>query len=199
VIVSNTSHRKQLKNDGANKIYDRKGWLLLDIIHVNASIFYGAGTKWCVSTKHGDNILPTYLKYGVYYFIIDRQGEKYSVFIAWNGNELWMDSVYDDVLYGDEVDNIKTNIPNEVMETMYEDFKSKSEGKTLPNFTFFETLKKLTRFRCDNKSKYSGFNLNPDELECVIEAYIHNNSSILLLTMMSISITIRTIICKLKR
>ena len=198
-MVSNTSHRKQLKDDGAHKLYDSNGWLLLDIIGVGASIFYGSGTKWCVSTKKGHNILPHYLKYGVYYFIIDRYGEKYSVFIAWNGNELWMDSVCDDVLYGDVVNKIKNNIPNVVMDRMYDAFKSKSEGKTIPKFTLLRALKKLTIFRCDKKIKYSGFNFNLDELECIIEGYIVNKSPVMFLPMLIICISARRVICKLKK
>jgi hypothetical protein len=198
-VVSNTLHRKQLKDDGANKLYDSNGWLLLDIVGVGASTFYGSGTKWCVSTKKGYNILPNYLKYGAYYFIIDRQGEKYSVFIAWNGNELWMDSVCSDVLYGEVVNNIKNNIPNEVMDSMYGAFKSKSVGKTIPNFTLLRALKKLTTFRCDKNIKYSGFNFNLDELECIIEGYIDNRSPVILLPMLIICISTRIVICKLKK
>ena len=78
-------------------------------------------------------------------------------------------------------------------------FKSKSVGKTIPKFTLLRALKKLTTFRCDKNIKYSGFNFNLDELECIIEGYIDNRSPVILLPMLIICISTRIVICKLKK
>jgi len=61
---------KDVKHDGADKIFDRGGVTVYKIKTEAAAKFYGKGTKWCTAAEH-NNMFKTY----------DRQGPLYIIFI----------------------------------------------------------------------------------------------------------------------
>lgn len=65
---SKTQEKKQIKSEGAEKIYEDDSCIVLYIKSKQACVSYGAGTKWCITMErqsYYENILVQ-----MYYFIL---------------------------------------------------------------------------------------------------------------------------------
>lgn len=82
---SKTQQKQELKQEGAELVYDKDGWKVYKILTYDASKFYGKGTKWCISGNYngaesrGKHYFDDYKKKGVkdYYFIISPDDNKW--------------------------------------------------------------------------------------------------------------------------
>lgn len=62
---------RQLKS-GVDKIYEDSRWLVVVPKTYEASCHYGAGTKWCTTSKNTDSYFKTYTTNGVLFYILDK-------------------------------------------------------------------------------------------------------------------------------
>lgn len=71
------SQAKKIKKQGV-KLYDDDRWLVVIPLTHDASCYYGAGTRWCTTTKNNASYYNRYKESGELYYIIDKKGdEKY--------------------------------------------------------------------------------------------------------------------------
>lgn len=98
---------------GARLIYDKNGWKVYRITTYEAAVYYGRGTKWCITGNYagqkerGKEYFDSYIKDdnldGGYYFYIKNGTEKYCLLRSRNRKVLsiWDDS--DSVIQPDEI------------------------------------------------------------------------------------------------
>jgi hypothetical protein len=79
--VSKSQIQKEIKGEGAKLIYENDEYLLYEIYNHEASCYYGAGTKWCITRKNpnnpegGSQSLDRYTKEGAnFMFLIKKNG-----------------------------------------------------------------------------------------------------------------------------
>jgi hypothetical protein len=70
---------RELKS-GVDKIYEDSRWLVVVPKTYAASCHYGAGTKWCTTSKQTDNYFKTYTTNGVLYYILDKTRKQGSLY-----------------------------------------------------------------------------------------------------------------------
>ena len=71
------SQAKKIKKQGV-KLYNDDRWLVVVPLSHDASCYYGAGTRWCTTTKNNASYYNRYKESGELYYIIDKKGdEKY--------------------------------------------------------------------------------------------------------------------------
>ena len=81
---------KEVKNE-SNKIYEDDKYLIVEPYSHGASCYYGAGTKWCTTTKGDTRYFDKYSDEGSLYYIIDKKSNdgtwgKMALFVRSNGN-----------------------------------------------------------------------------------------------------------------
>jgi len=78
--ISNSQKRSSGKS-GAKLIYSDSDWKVYHITTYEASVYYGKGTKWCISgIEKGKEYFDDYHSNGIeFYFYINRSGEKYAL------------------------------------------------------------------------------------------------------------------------
>jgi hypothetical protein len=65
------SKERQLKS-GVDKIYEDSRWTVVVPKTYEASCHYGAGTKWCTTSRTTDSYFKTYTTNGVLFYILDK-------------------------------------------------------------------------------------------------------------------------------
>ena len=81
---------KEVKNE-SNKIYEDDKYLIVEPYSHGASCYYGAGTKWCTTTKNDTRYFDKYSDEGSLYYVIDKKSNdgtwgKMALFVRSNGN-----------------------------------------------------------------------------------------------------------------
>ena len=116
---SEVDKRKEAKK-GAKKIYDDKDWLVYKITTYPAAVYYGSGTKWCITGRYlghegrGEEYFNDYIERrnldGGYYFYINKKdpSEKYCVLQT---KDKKIDSIWDatDIDRGSSTINLTIN------------------------------------------------------------------------------------------
>jgi len=119
----NKEKEKRVSKEAA-KIYEKGGVIIYAPFTVEASCKYGAGSKWCIAGKSGDNGLNTYFdSYSVhsnfYFFInnnlIGKDDRHYKYALQWR-----FDSGRDDLTWWDARDDSHSEAPNWVTPDMME-------------------------------------------------------------------------------
>jgi hypothetical protein len=96
--VSKSQKQKEIKGDGSKLIYEDDEYLLYEIYNHEASCYYGAGTKWCITGKNpnnpngGSKSWDMYTKNGAgFMFLIKKNGDindiYYKIAIAYKDYE----------------------------------------------------------------------------------------------------------------
>ena len=129
VVVAAEEHesRKEVEvqaKSGADKIYDDERWLIVRPDTIDASCYYGAGTKWCTAMKN-KNHFKNYTKRGNLYYIIDKTrklGDYYKIalFKEFKGVDQWYDEK-DNNLSGEVLNVITSLLPSQAIQKMQED------------------------------------------------------------------------------
>lgn len=119
----NKEKEKRVSKEAA-KIYDKGGVIIYAPFTVEASCKYGAGSKWCIAGKSGDNGLNTYFdSYSVhsnfYFFInnnlIGKDDRHYKYALQWR-----FDSGREDLTWWDARDDSHSEAPDWVTSDMME-------------------------------------------------------------------------------
>jgi hypothetical protein len=119
----NKEKEKRVSKEAA-KIYDKGGVIIYAPFTVEASCKYGAGSKWCIAGKSGDNGLNTYFdSYSVhsnfYFFInnnlIGKDDRHYKYALQWR-----FDSGREDLTWWDAKDDSHSEAPDWVTPEMME-------------------------------------------------------------------------------
>jgi hypothetical protein len=116
-IETNALSQTQKKQEGATIHYNDGQWLLIEPLTPDAAKLYGAGSKWCTTSKQeGERIFNNLLKNSSIYIIIDRaSGEKFQFDV---GTESFMNSLDK---YGYQ-DFINLNPPSPLLEWVRDNF-----------------------------------------------------------------------------
>jgi hypothetical protein len=96
--VSKSQKQKEIKGEGSKLIYEDDKYLLYEIYNHEASCYYGAGTKWCITGKNpnnpygGSRAWDSYRKEGAnFMFLIKKNGDindkYYKVAIAYKDKD----------------------------------------------------------------------------------------------------------------
>lgn len=73
-LKSNKEKSKEIKTEGADKIYEKGNWLIVSPKTSEAACYYGKGTRWCTAADN-NNYFEHYNKRGRLYIIIDKGDE----------------------------------------------------------------------------------------------------------------------------
>lgn len=77
LATSKSDYVRRIKN-GAEKVYEDDGWLIVVPHTKEASCYYGKGTQWCTAADKGNNMFDRYNDEGLLYINIDKNsGDKY--------------------------------------------------------------------------------------------------------------------------
>jgi hypothetical protein len=69
---SKTELRKEVKSEGTEKLFEDDQYVLLYIKNKDASVTYGAGTKWCITMRDADYFEEYSNDNVVFYFLINK-------------------------------------------------------------------------------------------------------------------------------
>jgi len=69
---SKTELRKEVKSEGAEKLFEDDQYVLLYIKNKDASVTYGAGTKWCITMRDAKYFEQYSNENVVFYFLINK-------------------------------------------------------------------------------------------------------------------------------
>jgi len=69
---SKTELRKEVKSEGTEKLFEDDQYVLLYIKNKDASVTYGAGTKWCITMRDADYFEEYSNNNVVFYFLINK-------------------------------------------------------------------------------------------------------------------------------
>src|SRR6056300_510575 len=130
---------KEVKNE-SNKIYEDDKYLIVEPYSHGASCYYGAGTKWCTTTKGDTRYFDKYSDEGSLYYIIDKKSNdgtwgKMALFVRSNGNT----EVYD------QKDSVRSvDVLLQRFEPIADKIKSLMKGQN-----HYETLTKIMNGEVD--------------------------------------------------
>ncbi len=130
---------KEVKNE-SNKIYEDDRYLIVEPYSHGASCYYGAGTKWCTTTKDDTRYFDKYSDEGSLYYIIDKKSNdgtwgKMALFVRSNGNT----EVYD------QKDSVRSvNVLLDRFKPIEDKIKSLVKGQN-----HYETLTKIMNGEVD--------------------------------------------------
>ena len=76
--ASKSEEIRNIKADGAEKVYEDDEWLVVVPKTEKAACYYGKGTKWCTAATNGHNMFDTYNQIGSLYVNINKKtGRKF--------------------------------------------------------------------------------------------------------------------------
>ena len=75
-VQSNKEKKQQIKQEGVDFIIDDPKFAVVHTKTHEANCFYGAGTKWCTSSKDDPGYFDQYSEQGPLYTILDNSGSK---------------------------------------------------------------------------------------------------------------------------
>jgi hypothetical protein len=111
---------KELQSQ-AQILHDSDEWLLLKPLSFEASLKYGASTKWCTTMKHDVEYFLRYSKRGIVIYCINRStGEKVAAFKNLDTNYEYETSFWDakDV----RIDSMEANLPPHILSIIRNEF-----------------------------------------------------------------------------
>ena len=128
----NKKAAKQREKDGARLIYSDKDWKVYEITTYEASVKYGANTKWCISGskrwsngENGRGYWNDYTSKGVKFYFFIGKDTKYAIAIYPNGTDF---EIFD------AQDNSIAYIPNApIIDDIKVDYYSYNEDRLLLN------------------------------------------------------------------
>lgn len=123
---------KQREKDGAKLIYSDNDWKVYEITTYEASVKYGANTKWCISGskrwtngRSGMKFWDDYTKEGVKFYFFINKDTKYALALYHNGKDF---EIFD------AQDNAISYIPNApIIDSIPVDYYTKNDDRLLMN------------------------------------------------------------------
>jgi hypothetical protein len=120
------------------KVYEDDFWLAIKPLTFKASLAYGAGTKWCTTSRSNKDYFYRYSRNGVLIYVISKEsGKKFGVYYTDYDVITPEFSVWNEI--DSRVDTIQTGIPINVMSELYNDCITKD--KNIKYFSDEEYLK----------------------------------------------------------
>lgn len=128
----NKKDAKQREKDGARLIYSDNDWKVYEITTYEASVKYGANTKWCISGskrwsngENGKGYWDDYTSKGVKFYFFISKDTKYAIAIYPNGTDF---EIFD------AQDNSIAYIPNApIIDEIKVDYYSQNEDRLMLN------------------------------------------------------------------
>ena len=118
-LASMTLNDKKLEKE-VIRLLETEEWLFVRPLTLEASLSYGAGTKWCTASRSNKDHFYRYAERGVLIYCINKKtGVKFGLFHAskTNGSEPREFSIWNVV--DDRIDTLQTNIPVDIMNEIY--------------------------------------------------------------------------------
>ena len=131
----NKKDAKQKEKEGARLIYSDKDWKVYEITTYEASVKYGANTKWCISGskrwsngENGRGYWNDYTSKGVKFYFFIGKDTKYAIALYPNGTDF---EIFD------AQDNAIAYIPNApIIDDIKVDYYSHNEDRLLLNLVY---------------------------------------------------------------
>jgi hypothetical protein len=102
-------------------LHDTDEWLVLKPLSFEASLKYGASTKWCTAMKNDPEYFIRYSKRGIVIYCINRStGEKIAAFKNLNTDYEYETSFWD--VKDIRVDSMDTNLPEHILNIIRDEF-----------------------------------------------------------------------------
>ena len=118
---------------------------------LEASCYYGAGTKWCTTTKDTSHF-KDYIAKGPLYYIIDKTRQlgrfyKIAMHVTWDGDEEYYDEE-DNRLEDNVLDAIKALLPHRLQQTIFNNWEDtgKPEKEMMSLDKFRDLLEKYVSY-----------------------------------------------------
>ena len=75
-VVSKSDEVQQIKQEGAEKVYEDSEWLIVNPKTKEAAIYYGKGTQWCTAATTSNNMFDNYNNRGPLHVIINKKTDR---------------------------------------------------------------------------------------------------------------------------
>ena len=113
---------KELQSQ-AQVLHDTDEWLVLKPLSFEASLKYGASTKWCTAMKNDPEYFIRYSKRGIVIYCINRStGDKVAAFKNLNIDYEYETSFWD--VKDIRIDSMEANLPNHVLDIVKYQFSN---------------------------------------------------------------------------
>ena len=133
-LIKQTSEKQEEKKarKEVDKVYDSDTILIVKPKTHTASCYYGAGTKWCTTTRNNSSYFESHTKNANLYYIIVKKKKTsdrfYKIAINIKPNQKLIDSdwydVQDNKFSFSEKDLFLTIVPQKAVDAIYEDLKT---------------------------------------------------------------------------
>ena len=132
-------------------LYDKDGWFVLKPLSLEASLAYGAGTKWCTASKNNPNYFYQYCTRGLLVYIMNRNnGYKVAMFAEPKENFSKDKRIKLDISFWDVVDNktesLELDISTEVMDVLRDLVNDRTKVKNNKHFFTQEEIKRCETY-----------------------------------------------------
>ena len=104
-------------------LYDSDEWLVLKPLSFEASLKYGATTKWCTAMKHDPDYFSRYSRRGILIYCINRStGNKVAAFKNLNTDYEYETSFWD--VKDIRIDSMEANLPSHILDIIKYQFSN---------------------------------------------------------------------------
>ena len=104
-------------------LYDSDEWLVLKPLSFDASLKYGASTKWCTAMRNDPEYFSRYSRRGIVIYCINRlTGDKVAAFKNLNTDYEYETSFWD--VKDIRIDSMEANLPNHVLDIIKYQFSN---------------------------------------------------------------------------
>ena len=104
-------------------LYDSDEWLVLKPLSFDASLKYGASTKWCTAMRNDPEYFARYARRGIVIYCINRStGDKVAAFKNLNTDYEYETSFWD--VKDIRIDSMEANLPNHVLDIIKYQFSN---------------------------------------------------------------------------
>tara|TARA_B100002019_G_scaffold45661_2_gene38371 strand:+ start:4938 stop:6614 length:1677 start_codon:yes stop_codon:yes gene_type:complete len=165
-IMTRKDKEKMFKSE-VDKVYEDDNWVIIRPKSHGASCYYGAGTKWCTTSKN-KNFFEKYNREGVLYYVIKKQsGKDYKIALFkrlpkvgtdYNTNRRVLGRVPDDEWY-DMEDNlldgrtssiVTSMLPDKAIQVIEDLYKKELDSySTVVDFNRYKTLNQFVNLITD--------------------------------------------------
>jgi hypothetical protein len=120
VSLATLKQTQKLLEKEVQKVIETDEWLVVKPLTMEASLTYGAGTKWCTAMRHNKDYFYRYSHNGVLCYVINKiDGDKYGLFYDMESNEFSIWNAPDK-----RIDSVETTIPSDLMSKLYKFMKT---------------------------------------------------------------------------
>ena len=141
-IVNESKTKKELEKeikDQADKLYEDDNYLVIKPNTYEASCYYGAGTKWCTTTKDDRSYFDKYKKTGNLYYFIDKKNNSNKIAVY---KEPHKSEIYDSKDEQISLNKLRNSFPLEITDeiigvgNVYKELRKFAKGNNTKNDVF---------------------------------------------------------------